>query len=333
MSVVLITGCAGFIGSHLVDAYLAGGWRVIGIDNASTGDRDNLADAVRDDRFTLIERDLTRDPDVLFDTVDAHGSPDLILHFASPASPVDYANLAIETLRVNSVGTEFCARAALRWHARLLYASTSECYGDPLQHPQTEDYWGNVNPIGPRSCYDEAKRFGEALVMAYARSHGLDARIVRIFNTYGPRMRRADGRVVPNFIVQALAREPLTIYGDGLQTRSFCYVDDLVRGIAACAQSEQTRGIVVNLGNPEEHTIREFAEIVCEVAGVPLRVESRAIPKDDPARRCPDISRARTLLEWQPRVALRDGLERTLRAFRQVEDERRELGHHFVHSD
>jgi nucleoside-diphosphate-sugar epimerase len=333
MSLVLITGCAGFIGSHLVDAYLASGWRVLGIDNVLTGAPGNLADASRSNRFTLIERDLTRDTDDLLETVAAHGSPDLVLHFASPASPVDYARFAVETLHVNSIGTEFCARAALRWNARLLYASTSECYGDPLRHPQSEDYWGNVNPVGPRSCYDEAKRFGEALVMAYVRSHGLDARIVRIFNTYGPRMRRGDGRVVPNFIVQALAGEPLTIYGDGSQTRSFCYVDDLVRGIVACAESEQTRGIVVNLGNPEERTIREFAEIVCEVAGVPLKIENHAIPKDDPARRCPDISRARTLLGWQPHVALRDGLERTLRAFRQVEDQRGELGHHFVHSD
>jgi nucleoside-diphosphate-sugar epimerase len=239
-----------------------------------------------------------------------------VLHLASPASPVDYAALPLETLAVNSRGTEHCLAAAREWGARFLFASTSECYGDPKEHPQAETYWGNVNSIGPRSCYDEAKRFGEALTMAYARAHDVDVRIIRIFNTYGPRMRRNDGRVVPNFITQAIGGVPLTIYGDGQQTRSFCYVSDLVDGIIRCAASPRTRGIVVNLGNPVEHTIREFAEIVARIAGVDLRVEMRPMPVDDPGRRRPDITRACSLLEWEPVIELEDGLRRTIDAFR-----------------
>lgn len=313
MRSALITGASGFIGSHLTDAYLAAGWRVIGVDNLVTGNRENLAGALTSPNFELIERDVTQPPRALIDEIASRfGRIDLVLHFASPASPVDYAQLPLQTLAVNSKGTEFCAQAALEWNARLLYASTSEAYGDPLEHPQRETYWGHVNPVGPRSCYDESKRFGEALVMAYVRAHDLDARIIRIFNTYGPRMRPDDGRVVPNFVLQALRGEPLTIYGDGSQTRSFCYVDDLVRGIMACAAADSTRGRVVNLGNPEEYPISEFARIVSEIAGVPLRTASRPMPPDDPARRCPDNSLARELLGWQPEVPLREGLRRTI---------------------
>ncbi len=314
---VLITGASGFIGSHLTDAYLAQGWIVIGLDNFVTGNRANLADAFRSPHFRLFERDVTQPPRTLIDEIARDcGAPDLVLHFASPASPVDYAQLPLETLDVNSKGTEFCARAALEWNARLLYASTSEAYGDPLEHPQRETYWGHVNPVGPRSCYDESKRFGEALVMAFVRSRGLDARIIRIFNTYGPRMRSDDGRVVPNFILQALREQPLTIYGDGSQTRSFCYVDDLVAGIMACAACGGARGRVVNLGNPEEYPIREFARIVAQIANAELRTESKPMPPDDPTRRCPDIAVARQLLDWEPKVPLREGLRRTIEQMR-----------------
>lgn len=317
MRTALITGASGFIGSHLCDAYLAQGWRVVGVDNLVTGSRQNLEQALRSPQFELVERDITLDHRELIDDLrERFGPIDLVLHFASPASPVDYAKLPLQTLAVNSKGTEFCAQASLEWNARLLYASTSEAYGDPLEHPQRETYWGNVNPVGPRSCYDESKRFGEAVVMAYVRAHDLDARIVRIFNTYGPRMRADDGRVVPNFILQALRGEPLTVYGDGSQTRSFCYVEDLVAGIMACAASEAARGRIVNLGNPEEYAIAEFARIVSEIAGVQLRTEYRPIPPDDPARRCPDISLARELLGWEPKVPVREGLRRTIEQMR-----------------
>lgn len=306
---VLITGAAGFIGSHLVDRYLADGWRVTGVDNFITGSSENLENARGSANFAFVEADIVSEwPDI--------DKADLILHFASPASPIDYAELPLQTMLVNSAGTQRCLEAAQKWSSRILYASTSECYGDPLVHPQREDYWGNVNPNGPRSCYDEAKRFGEALVMVFARSYGVDARIIRIFNTYGPRMRKNDGRVVPNFVTQALNNEPLTIYGGGQQTRSFCYVDDLVDGIVGCAASEETRDIVVNLGNPSEHTIRQFAEIVAEIAGVQLTTEDRPMPVDDPGRRCPDISRAQKLLQWAPQVGVREGLRRTLDYFK-----------------
>jgi nucleoside-diphosphate-sugar epimerase len=319
MRTALITGAAGFIGSHLADAYLAQGWRIIGLDNLQTGNRANLQRALASPHFDLLERDITAPPRELIADIHAkYGPVDLVLHFASPASPVDYAQLPLQTLAVNSKGTEFCAQAAFEWKARLLYASTSEAYGDPLEHPQRESYWGNVNPVGPRSCYDESKRFGEALVMAYVRAHDIDARIIRIFNTYGPRMRANDGRVVPNFILQALRAQPLTIYGDGSQTRSFCYVDDLIDGIMKCAESEQSRGRVVNLGNPEEYPISEFARIVSEIADVPLHTEHRPMPPDDPARRCPDITLARRLLGWQPKVPLREGLRRTIEAMRRT---------------
>ena len=244
------------------------------------------------------------------------GAVDLVLHFASPASPVDYARLALETLAVNSTGTSHACDLAERTGARLVFASTSEVYGDPLVHPQPESYWGNVNPIGPRACYDEGKRFGEALITTRMRLGQLDARIVRIFNTYGPRMAPNDGRAVPNFIAQALAGRPLTVYGDGSQTRSFSYVDDLVDGVVRLAAADAARGAIVNIGNPEETTIAAFAALVASAAGVALNIERRPLPADDPTRRKPDISLARTLLGWEPRIALRDGIARTLHWWR-----------------
>ncbi len=314
---VLVTGAAGFIGSHLVEAYLRRGDRVVGIDNELTGDVRNVSAALGNSGFSYLRADVVSEFNAVIAQVEQmHGRVDLILHFASPASPVDYERHAIDTLLVNSRGTENCVAAAMRWNARFLYASTSESYGDPLEHPQRETYWGHVNPVGPRSCYDEAKRYGEAYVSTFVRKYPLDARIIRIFNTYGPRMRSNDGRVVPNFIMQALRGEPLTVYGGGEQTRSFCYVSDLVRGIVACADSDAARGRVVNLGNPEEHTIGEFARIVAEMVGVPLATDSRPMPPDDPSRRCPDITVARELLGWEPAVGLRDGLRLTIDAFR-----------------
>jgi nucleoside-diphosphate-sugar epimerase len=307
---VVISGAAGFIGSHLVERYLRDGHQVVGIDNLLTGALRNLREAQHNGDFTFINADVAAGVDIADDV-------DLVLHFASPASPVDYGNHPIETLRVNSRGTEAMAELALRHNAAFLYASTSEAYGDPLEHPQRETYWGHVNPVGVRSCYDESKRYGEAFVSAIVRTQNLNGRIIRIFNTYGPRMQIDDGRVVPNFVKQALDGEELTIYGDGSQTRSFCYVDDLVEGIVRCAASDKTRGNVVNLGNPEEHTIRQFAEIVCRIAGVPLKTKTMPLPPDDPTRRCPDISRARELLAWQPSVALEDGLRRTITYFRE----------------
>ncbi len=317
--IVLVTGAAGFIGSHLVDAYLLAGARVIGVDNFLTGSEANLASARSSERFAFVRADVSREWPLVDRFVGEVGAkPDRVLHLASPASPVDYARLPLETLAVNSRGTEAALEAAQRWHARFLFASTSETYGDPLEHPQTETYWGNVNPVGPRSCYDESKRFGEALVSANVRTRNADARIIRIFNTYGPRMRRDDGRVVANFISQALAGLPLTIYGGGTQTRSFCYVSDLVRGIIACAETEAARGEVVNLGNPDEFTIREFAETVSRLVGVELLVEEGPMPTDDPSRRRPDITKALRLLGWSPKVPLHEGLLRTIEAFREA---------------
>jgi dTDP-glucose 4,6-dehydratase len=309
---VVITGAAGFVGSHLADRYLADRHQVVGIDDLITGDLGNLALARANPHFKYINADVAAEG---YDLARACGAADLIVHCASPASPVDYALRPLETMAANSLGTKHCCEAARAWPARLLYASTSEAYGDPLEHPQRETYWGNVNPIGPRACYDESKRFGEAMVMTYVRSHGLDARIVRIFNTYGPRMRRGDGRVVPNFIGQALAGQPLTLYGEGSQTRSFCYVSDLVDGIVRCADSERTRGLVVNLGNPAEITVAQLARVVCELVGVPYKTDLRDMPVDDPVRRRPDIARARELLGWEPRIALEDGLRETIRSF------------------
>jgi dTDP-glucose 4,6-dehydratase len=280
---------------------------VIAIDNLCTGSLRNLADASESARLTFVHADACA-------PLQARGDVDLVLHFASPASPVHYARLALETLAVNSIGTAQACDLAERSGARLVFASTSEVYGEPHVHPQPESYWGNVNPTGERACYDEAKRFGEALVSTRVRSGPLDARIVRIFNTYGPRMAENDGRAVPNFIVQALAGEPLTIYGHGNQTRSFTYVDDLTDGIvrlAAC-DADGARGTIVNLGNPEEITMAACAALVAAAAGVALRVEYRPRPSDDPSRRKPDITRARALLGWEPAIPLREGILRTL---------------------
>jgi nucleoside-diphosphate-sugar epimerase len=302
---VVVTGGAGFVGSHLVERYLRDGHEVVAIDNLCTGSLQNVAVASANPRFAFVRADAS-------EPLTVEGKVDLVLHFASPASPVHYARLALETLAVNSAGTAHACDLAERWGARLVFASTSEVYGDPAVHPQTEAYWGNVNPVGERACYDEGKRFGEALVTTRLRLRPLDARIVRIFNTYGPRMAEDDGRVVPNLIAQALAGLPLTVYGNGSQTRSFTYVDDLVEGIVRLAAHDGARGAIVNLGNPEETTIAAFAGVIAAAAGVSLRVEHRPLPADDPTRRKPDITRARTLLGWEPAIGLREGVARTM---------------------
>ena len=303
---VLVTGAAGFLGSHLTDRLLGEGYSVLGVDNLSTGDSGNLAHLAHDSRFRFDERDIC----MAFDP----GRVDYIFNLASPASPPEYLRLGIETLRVGSVGVENTLQIAAKYGAAFLHASTSECYGDPLEHPQPETYWGNVNPVGPRSVYDEAKRFGEAMVMAFHRSRGVDTRIVRIFNTYGPRLHPGDGRVISNFMMQALRGEPLTIYGDGSQTRSFCYVDDLIEGIVLLSRSEEH--LPVNLGNPEEFTILECAKAVLEVTGSESELSYVDLPVDDPTRRRPDITKARTLLGWEPRVGLKEGLKKSVGFFR-----------------
>lgn len=307
---VLITGGAGFIGSHLCERLLADGHNVLAMDNLSTGASDNIAHLLGNDRFQFVKHNVTNYMYVA-------GPLDAVLHFASPASPIDYLELPIQTLKVGSLGTHNALGLAKEKGARFLLASTSEVYGDPLVHPQPETYWGNVNPVGPRGVYDEAKRFAEAITMAYHRVHGLPTRIVRIFNTYGPRMRLADGRVVPNFIQQALRHEPLTVYGDGQQTRSFQYVDDLVNGLVWLLMGDEVEP--VNIGNPREFTIREFAELVNRItanpAGIVVKPDLRIA--DDPQTRKPDITKARTLLGWEPQVSLEQGIERTVPYFRQ----------------
>jgi dTDP-glucose 4,6-dehydratase len=303
---VLVTGGAGFIGSHLCEFLLEQGTDVICLDNLSTGSRDNI-DRLRSARFSFIRHDVTN-------YIDVAEPIDFVLHFASPASPVDYQHLPIPTLKVGALGTHNALGLAKAKGARFLLASTSEVYGDPLVHPQQEDYWGNVNPVGPRGVYDEAKRFAEAITMAYHRYHGLDTRIVRIFNTFGPRMRRNDGRAIPNFIDQALKGAPVTVYGDGSQTRSFMYVSDLVDGIGRLMQS----GIhdPVNLGNPFEMTLLELAKRITRLAGSESPIVFQPLPIDDPKIRQPDISRARALLGWEPRVDVDEGLRRTIEWFR-----------------
>jgi dTDP-glucose 4,6-dehydratase len=302
---VLVTGAAGFLGSHLTDRLLGEGLSVLGVDNFSTGNRENLTHLASEPRFRFEERDIC-------DAFDP-GPVDYVFNLASPASPPEYLRLAIETLRVGSVGTENMLEIAAKYHAGFLHASTSECYGDPLEHPQTEDYWGHVNPVGPRSVYDEAKRYAEALVMAYHRSLGVNTHLVRIFNTYGPRLHPSDGRVISNFMMQALRGDSLTIYGDGSQTRSFCYVDDLIEGILRLARSDEH--LPVNLGNPTEFTILECAQAVLEVTGSQSKLCFESLPEDDPTRRCPDITKARTLLGWEPRITLKEGLEKSLACF------------------
>ena len=308
---VLITGAAGFLGSHLVDRFLADGCGVIGVDNLVTGSRNNLEHLEREPRFELIEHDIST-PLVVEPKVDG------VLHFASPASPVDYTALPIQTLKVGGLGTHHALGVALRHGARFLLASTSEVYGDPKVHPQTEDYWGNVNPVGPRSVYDEAKRYAEAMTMAYHRAHSLDTRIVRIFNTYGARMRPADGRVVSNFIVQGLRGEPMTVYGTGEQTRSFCHVDDQVEGIVRLFRSERVDP--VNIGNPGEFTILDLAVIVGQETGSTAAPVFLPLPPDDPVVRCPDITVARRELGWRPTIGLREGVRKTIPYFRGVVD-------------
>ncbi|MDE0702003.1 MAG: SDR family oxidoreductase [Acidimicrobiaceae bacterium] len=306
---VVVTGGAGFLGSHLCDHLIARGDEVVCIDNLSTGTSSNVAHLLEHRRFALVEHDVSA-------YVDVDGAVDAVLHFASPASPVDYAKMPIQTLKVGSLGTHNTLGLAKAKGATFLLASTSEVYGDPLVHPQVEQYWGNVNPVGPRGVYDEAKRFAEAMTMAYCRYHELDTRIVRVFNTYGPRMRPNDGRVVSNFIVAALAGAPITIYGDGTQTRSFCFVDDQVRGIVALLESGEHEP--VNIGSPEEFTVTELAEIVLETTGSESPVRYLPLPVDDPKRRRPDTTRAQELLGWNPSVALREGVQRTAEYFRSL---------------
>ncbi len=308
MARIVVTGGAGFLGSHISTALLARGDEVVAVDNLSTGRVQNIEHLFGHDGFQFVRHDVS-------EYLWVPGEVDAVLHFASPASPRDYLELPIQTLKVGSLGTHNGLGLAKDKGARFLLASTSEVYGDPQVHPQTEDYWGHVNPVGPRGVYDEAKRFAEAISMAYARTHGMPVRIVRIFNTYGPRLRSQDGRVVSNFIDQALGGEPLTIYGDGTQTRSFCYVDDEVRGFLALLDSDVEGPC--NIGNPDEFTVRELADLVIEITGSTSEIVHEALPVDDPAKRRPDITRARTELGWEPAIQLREGIERTVAWFRE----------------
>lgn len=303
---ILVTGAAGFLGSHLTDALLAAGHEVVGADNLCTGRLQNIAHLAKEPRFSLIDQDICE----AFDP----GEVGYVFNFASPASPADYDRLGPETLKVGSVGTVNALDIAKKYKAGFLHASTSECYGDPLEHPQTESYWGHVNPIGPRSVYDEAKRFSEATIMAYHRYYGVDTHMVRIFNTYGPRLQPTDGRVISNLMMQALRNEDLTIYGDGSQTRSFCYVSDLIDGIVRLADSGEHTP--VNIGNPVEWTIAECAQEILAVTGSSSRICNLPLPPDDPARRRPDISKAQRLLGWSPKVTLKEGLKLSLDYFR-----------------
>jgi len=309
---VLITGAAGFLGSHLCDRFIAEGYHVIGMDNLITGDLRNIEHLFKLEHFEFYHHDVSK-------FIHVPGELRYILHFASPASPIDYLKIPIQTLKVGSLGTHNCLGLAKSKRARILVASTSEIYGDPLVHPQTEEYWGNVNPVGPRGVYDEAKRFQEAMTMAYHNFHGLETRIVRIFNTYGPRMRLNDGRALPAFIGQALRGENLTVFGDGSQTRSFCYVDDLVEGIYRLLLSDYH--LPVNIGNPSEITLKQFAEEVIALTGTKQTIEYKPLPVDDPKQRRPDITRAKEILGWEPKVARKDGLRKTYDYFRSLPPE------------
>lgn len=313
MKRVLITGAAGFLGSHLCDRFIREGYRVVGMDNLITGDLRNIEHLMPLEHFEFYHHDVTK-------FVHVPGDLDYILHFASPASPIDYLKIPIQTLKVGAMGTHNLLGLARVKNARFIIASTSEVYGDPLVHPQTEEYWGHVNPVGPRGCYDEAKRYQEAITMAYHTYHGLETRIVRIFNTYGPRMRLNDGRVLPAFIGQALRGEDLTIFGDGSQTRSFCYVDDLVEGIYRLLLSDYP--YPVNIGNPSEITIRDFAEEIIKLTGTSQKVIYKPLPKDDPKQRQPDITKAREILDWEPRIDRAEGLRRTYEYFKGLSRER-----------
>jgi dTDP-glucose 4,6-dehydratase len=304
----VITGGAGFLGSHLCDYLIDHGWDVLSIDNLVTGSEGNAAHLVKHPRFRTMRHDVSN-------YIDVPGPVDYVLHFASPASPVDYLKLPIQTLKVGALGTHNSLGLALAKKAKYFLASTSECYGDPQISPQPETYWGHVNPIGPRGVYDEAKRYAEAMAMAYHRFHGVDTHIVRIFNTYGPRMRLNDGRALPNFVYQALRGQPITVYGDGKQTRSFCYVSDLIEGIYRLMNSDEHEP--VNIGNPHEITILEFAQRVRALLGLDVPIIFEPLPQDDPKQRCPDISKAKRLLGWEPKVNLNEGLKLTLDFFRQ----------------
>ena len=306
---ILITGAAGFLGSHLCDRFLNEGFFVIGMDNLICGNISNLSHLTDSDNFRFIEHDITK-------FIKITGSLDYILHFASPASPIDYLKIPIQTLKVSSIGTHNCLGLAKSKSARILVASTSEIYGDPLMHPQKEEYWGNVNTIGPRSVYDEAKRFMESITMAYNNFHGIETRIVRIFNTYGPRMRLNDGRALPTFIAQALNNQDITVFGDGKQTRSFCYVDDLVEGIYKLLFSNYH--LPVNIGNPDEITVNDFAKEIIELTGSKNKIVYKPLPNDDPTRRKPDISKAKSILNWTPKIDRKKGLELTLAYFRSL---------------
>jgi dTDP-glucose 4,6-dehydratase len=303
----VVTGSAGFLGSHLTDYLLAKGHRVVGLDNFVTGSIENFDHLAGNQNFRFVKQDVT-------EFIFLHGDVDYVWHFASPASPIDYLNVPIQTLKVGSLGTHKALGLAKYKKARFLLASTSEIYGDPTVHPQKEDYWGNVNTIGPRGCYDEAKRFAEAMTMAYHREHGVETRIVRIFNTYGPRMRMNDGRVVPAFVGQALANKPITIFGKGTQTRSFCYCSDLIEGIYRLMMSDTE--MPVNIGNPREMTMIQFAEAVIKATGSKSKLVFKPLPQDDPKQRQPDITRARTILGWEPKVGLEEGLAKTIEYFR-----------------
>jgi dTDP-glucose 4,6-dehydratase len=313
MKRVLITGAAGFLGSHLCDRFIKEGYKVVGMDNLITGDLRNIEHLMPLEHFEFYHHDVTK-------FVHVSGDLDYILHFASPASPIDYLKIPIQTLKVGAMGTHNLLGLARVKNARFMIASTSEVYGDPLVHPQTEEYWGHVNPVGPRGCYDEAKRYQEAITMAYHTYHGLETRIVRIFNTYGPRMRLNDGRVLPAFIGQALRGEDLTIFGDGSQTRSFCYVDDLVEGIYRLLLSDYA--YPVNVGNPSEITIKDFAEEIIKLTGTSQKVVYKPLPKDDPKQRQPDITKAKEILGWEPRVGRAEGLAKTYEYFKGLSQER-----------
>jgi dTDP-glucose 4,6-dehydratase len=312
MKRVLITGAAGFLGSHLCDRFIKDGYHVIGMDNLITGRLKNIEHLFKLEHFEFYNHDVSK-------FIHVPGKLDYILHFASPASPIDYLKIPIQTLKVGSLGVHNCLGLAKAKGARVLIASTSEVYGDPTVHPQTEEYWGNVNPVGPRGVYDEAKRFQEAITMAYHNFHGVETRIVRIFNTYGPRMRLNDGRVLPAFIGQALRGEDLTIFGDGSQTRSFCYVDDLVEGIVRLLHSDYA--YPVNIGNPSEITISEFAEEIIKLTGTNQKVVYKELPTDDPKQRRPDITKAKSLLQWEPQIDRAEGLKRTYAFFRTLSQE------------
>ncbi len=309
MKRILITGAAGFLGSHLCDRYMAEGYEVLGMDNLLTGNMDNIAHLMAEERFSFYHHDITK-------FIHIPGELDYILHFASPASPIDYLKMPIQTLKVGSLGTHNVLGVAKAKNARMLIASTSEVYGDPLEHPQSEEYWGNVNPIGPRGVYDEAKRFMEAMTMAYHTFHGVDTRIVRIFNTYGPRMRLDDGRALPTFFRQAMQNEDITVFGDGMQTRSFCYVDDLVEGIHRLLMSDYH--LPVNVGNPVEITIKQSAEEVVALTNSTSKIIYLDLPKDDPKVRQPNITKAKEILDWEPTVKRSEGLVKTYEYFKTV---------------